>query len=53
MPLPNIDRRSIRRKDSRRHKMLFACPRGHWHPRARRGRQCDVGMVLVERQRKG
>lgn len=43
----SIDRRSVRSASRGRGRVLVGCRSGHWHPRARRGRQCDEGMRRV------
>ena len=51
-PLPrSLDPRSIR--TVRRGKTLIrvGCPKGHWHGRAKAGRQCDLGMRAFEKLR--
>lgn len=47
-----FDKRSFRRTDiGKKHlrgkscaTLIVGCPKGHWHPRSRKGKQCDVGL---------
>ena len=52
-----FDKRSLRTisTGNRGVKRVIGCPRGHWHPRRPKGKQCDVGTqtqaVLIPKKR--
>lgn len=43
-----FDKRSMRVKKIGTHgtKIVVGCPKGHWHPKGRKGGKCDVGMQV-------
>lgn len=39
-----FDDRSFRWVKKGKGRVLVACPKGHWHPRAAKNKRCDIGL---------
>ena len=39
----DFDKRSFRTEKREKHRIVIACPKGHWHANRKEGEQCGVG----------